>query len=518
MKKYFTLPAKFLPCCISLLLLPCNPASADFFQDLAEGIRKSQQRRTPVIAPVPARVRPGHPAMPYQQMHRKVTYEGYSKAYLPIKKLQASGQLEQAYKLQKKRVKQGDAEFLNSVEAGILAINANKMSAAIKNFAAAEHYLKLLSDRTVVEGSATTFGSEALSFITGIGDFTEYGGEPYERILMLNYKSIAYLLNGERKAYNVTRRAIDWQNIEKKEFDRNIKDVKKETRKQEAKVEKKTQVGNNIFTTISNQYKASRSKAMTVSSAYVNPFGFYMAGIVQEFDSYEDASLRDNARISYGKALKLNPSSKVIKKAVKATKKSPPRKKRLIQIVAADGFAPEKKTLTFNFNMNGPVPIKIPIFEPVKSTVAHIKVKSGKTTLATLSTVADIEAIILRHQLDSLPYEHAKVYFAITRNIMENEFYNRMGGIGGFLKSYRESIAIPDMRAWMSLPKTLSAARFYASKKLKSVKVISYDKKWRVLAKKTVQLKKKAHNFIYVRSIEKNLYTNVAKKLWVKAK
>ena len=71
------------------------------------------------------------------------------------------------------------------------------------------------------------------------------------------------------------------------------------------------------------------------------------------------------------------------------------------------------------------------------------------------------------------------------------------------------------MRAWMSLPKKISAARLYVSKKLKKITIVSYDKRGRVLAKQDVTLNKKSHSFIYARSLEKSIHAQVNKKLWI---
>jgi len=460
---------------------------------------------------------------------RSVVYSGYSKDFLTIKNLIISKQWNQAYQLQNQKIERSDpASFLDSNEAGLLALDTKSPLNAIKHFSAAEHFLKINAEKSFIEDGFFSLGGEALSLVTGKGDLTQYSGAPFERILMLNYKSIAYLLNGERKAYNVTRRAIDWQNIEQKEFEKNIKSANKNIATTESEIIKRTSddtpttnappvASGNIFQVISDQYKSSNKKALSVSSAYVNPFGFYMAGIIQEFDSLEDRSLRDNARISYKKALKLNPKSKVIKQAIREVKRKPKRGRRLVQVIIADGFAPEKKTLQFGLPMpGGIVPVKLPIYEPVKSKVAHIKIKSGKTTLATLSTIADIESIVLRHQLDSLPLEHFKVMASIARSTAENMLWGQLGALGQIGKSFRESFAAPDMRAWMSLPKRFMAARFYASKRLKNITIISYDKRWRRLATKKVSLPKNKHSFVYARTIDNILNTNVNNTLWVK--
>ena len=369
------LPKKLCLGLLANILMLSNSQAGDAFNIFNTLLNKSLN--------TPANIQ-HNPAAISTKITRNVVYSGYSKDFLSIKNLITSNQWPQAYQLQQQKLKQLDpADFLSSNEAGLLALDTNNASSAINHFTAAEHFLKINAEKSLLEDSTTSFGLEALSFISGKGDLTEYNGAPFERILMLNYKSISYLLNGERKAYNVTRRAIDWQNIEQKEFEKSIESAKQKTKEEESKI-RQQQPGNsvgtgNIFSVISNQYKSSEKSALSVSSAYVNPFGFYMAGIVQEFDSFEDSSLRDNARISYKKALKLNPKSKVLKQAVKDIKKKPRRGKRLIQVVIADGFSPEKKTLQFGLPMpGGIVPVKLPIYEPVASKVAHIKIKSGK--------------------------------------------------------------------------------------------------------------------------------------------
>ncbi len=463
---------------------------------------------------------------------------GYSKDFLKIKKLIVSNKFEQAYQIQQDKVKQEDnPDFLYSNEAGLLALDVKKPLAAIAHFSAAEHYLKMNAEKSILSGAAGTFGNETLGLLIGMGELESYNGAPFERILMLNYKSIAYLLNGERKAYNVTRRAIDWQNIEHKEFKKSLALAEQKIAEEGNTAAKAGEAINsssssaasildmlipgvkNLFDEIQKPYKRLEGSAQSVSSAYVNPFGFYIAGIVQEFDSFEDKSLRDNARISYRKALKLNPKSKVLQQAVKEVKRSPRRGKRLVQVVIADGFAPEKKVLHFRIpTPGGIIPVKLPIYEPVASKIAHIRIKSGRKTLATASVVADIEAITLRHQLDSMPFQHFKVIASITRSSLESIGWSQLGGVGMALQEIREGFANPDMRSWRTLPKRLLGARFYVSKKLKSVTIISYDSRWRRLATKRVNLPKNEHSFIYARTIDNVLTTNVNKTLWVKPK
>ena len=74
------------------------------------------------------------------------------------------------------------------------------------------------------------------------------------------------------------------------------------------------------------------------------------------------------------------------------------------------------------------------------------------------------------------------------------------------------------MRSWMTLPKKISAARFYVSKRQKDITIISYNNKGVVLAKKTILLNKNSHNFIYARTIDSAIHAQINKKLWVAAK
>ena len=514
MKKTIT---AILVSCLCLLLTQ-QVIAADFLKALNSGL-KALKKQAPTNIPSP--VTPNAARQSGRTGKSEITYEGYSKEFLPIKNSIIASDMKLAYKLEQKNIKDDGVDFLNSVEAGLLSIDTDHTQDAIDDFSKAEKYLKLQMDRSVTEDSFFNYGGELLSMASGKGDLTEYRGEPYERILMLNYKSIAFLLNGERKAYNVTRRAIDWQNIEKKEFEKSIDDVKKQVDSNKSKQgnNKTMSYAPGVFDAIFSQYNRYQSQANSIPSAYINPFGFYMAGIIQEFDSFEDTTLRDNARISYKKALELSPKSKAIEKAIKATSNPPPKNKRLVHIIAADGFAPEKKTLTFMMNIaKGVVPIKTPLFEPVKSSVKTIQIKAGTKILATLSPIADIEAITLRHQLDMLPFEHAKVLTAIARNIGENILWNQLGAAGVKAKLFRESFANPDMRSWMTLPKKISAARFYVSKRLKNITIISYNNRGKVLAKKTVELNKDSHNFIYARTIETTIHAQINKKLWVAAK
>ncbi|MCU7835834.1 MAG: SH3 domain-containing protein [gamma proteobacterium symbiont of Taylorina sp.] len=459
------------------------------------------------------------------ETRQNVYYAGYSKDFQKVKQMMASGNLKgvekfytdrEAEVLKKNQTKWQAMEeigLLRWMERGTLYLDKANVEKSIKSFGNAEDILIVRQKNSKTSDFISSIASFTAETVTGNEEFQEYPGEGYEKVLMLNYKSIAFLLDGERQAYNVARRAIDWQNMEKARFREEIEEAKKETKKAEKDIKDKD--------ASNTEWKASYKKldkiATRVPSAFVNPFGYYVTGMIQEYEAKKDASLRDNARIAYEKALKLNPKSKVLKQAVKDMKRNKSSgNKRLLHVVVADGFAPEKKMLIYNFpSGNGVVPIKLPIYEPVASKVARVEVQTtGGKRLATLSSVADVEAICLRNQKDSEAFRSLRMTIAIARAVGVNQAASNLGLFGSLLSSAVNDMAAPDMRSWMSLPAKLQAARLYISKNTKKLKIVSFDARGRRLASKTVDISNKSDAFIYARSIDKQLYVNASNTLW----
>lgn len=450
-----------------------------------------------------------------------IFYAGYSKDFQPVKKMMLTGNLkgvEEFFSKREEKIRKESKDnyalienigLLRWMERGTLGLDTRKLDKSIEGFENAETILKVRQEDSQVGDLLSSITSFAAETVTGNEEFQAYPGEGYEKVLMLNYKSIAFLLDGKRKAYNTTRRAIDWQIMEQKKFAEDQRDIEEKTAKEN--------IDSKSNTEWQQSYKALDNIAKKVPSAYVNPFGYYVAGMIQEFESKDDRSLRDNARISYEKALKLNPQSKVLKQAVNDMKNKYDKNKRLVHIVVADGFVPEKKMLVYNVPTHkGVVPLKLSIYEPVYSNVGRVEVQttSGKR-LATLSLVADIEAICLRDQKDREGFRSLRVGLAIARSVGVNQATSGLGFFGSIIGGAVNSMAAPDMRSWMSLPATLKAARIKVSNSVSSVKIVSYDKKGRKLSSKTVKISKESDNFIYARSIGKQLYVNGSKKLWL---
>ncbi|MCP4288352.1 MAG: SH3 domain-containing protein [Gammaproteobacteria bacterium] len=460
-----------------------------------------------------------------------ISYAGYSKAFQPVKQMMEKGDLNGVAHFYDEREKEIRAKLQDSeklidgigllrwLERGTLSIDQGQLENSVSSFDNAETVLKGRQNESKLTSwfkSAAQFSAETA---LGNEELQAYPGEGYERVLMLNYKSIAYLLQGERKAYNVTRRAIDWQNMEKKAFEKKLREAKDDLTK---KNQERSQKGDesDLSGRVSQDYAALDAKAKTVPSAYVNPFGYYVAGMIQEYESYDDWSLRDNARISYNKALALNPKSKTLKKAAREMKKrNAPAGTRLVHIVVADGFVPEKKMISYAINAGQQsVPIKLPIYEPVKTRVHRIEVQtSGGKRLATLSPIADIEALCLRHQKDSEPFRQLRVTLAVASSVVTKGVLSNLGFVGQAISEQKDQMAAPDMRSWMSLPSTIQAARLHLRRGVSKLKIVSYDRRGRRLASKTVNINKRSHDFVYARSINRMIYADASREMWMLA-
>ena len=459
-----------------------------------------------------------------------ISYAGYSKAFQQVKRMLEKGDLQGVARYYRQR----DAELFNEargeqaqieamgllrwLERGTLAIDQGRLPEAVKYFDNAERILDLRQQDSKIKGwfsGAFKFAAETAS---GNEELQDYAGEGYEQVLMLNYKSIAYLLQGDRRAYNVTRRAIDWQNMEKKAFEKKLRQAREElAKKRQQTGEEGSAAASSAADQVEQEYARLAARAKSVPSAYVNPFGFYVSGMVQEYESYDDSSLRDNARISYQKALELNPASKVLQRAAREMKKGRfPAGSRLVHVVVADGFAPEKKMLTYNIGAGGQViPIKLPIYMPVPTAVQRIEVQTtGGKRLARLSPVADIEAISLRHQLDQEPFRQLRVMLAVASTVVTKGLLNNLGIVGRVIGQKRDEMAAPDMRSWESLPRTIQAARLRLKKGVRKLRIVSYDKRGRRLASKVVEISRNGHDFVYGRSLNRMLYLHAAGKLW----
>ncbi len=461
----------------------------------------------------------GNPSKP------KSYYTGYSEKYVPYREKLAAGDFsalqqlmaEEEQEITKKT--QDETALVNKLrlvglmERASLSLQAGDPDGAIKWCRLAQD---LIEERSVEsyfkEGASSVWN--VLTDVVGASEFGLYNPPGYEKVMLLNLASMAYLLKGDDRAFNIARLAVQWQEEEKEKFTEELrKKLEEEAQRKKKKTSRQQQNSDLLSSVLRKEFSKYESTALTVPNAFVNPFGDYVTGMVNEFKSVKVKSLLSNAHIAYQQALELNPDSKVLLQAVKDTKK---RKSagRLIHIVALNGFVPEKKVLPIPLDRD--VDVELPTFNPISSRVAKIEVTTARNKkLVTLSSVANIEALALRHQKDSLPYIKAMLLFSVVRDTLEVTAGDAfIPGLGGLIKSFTDKGQKPDTTSWMTLPSVIMAGRIYAPRGLKTLKVKSYDKAGKLLAQKQIKLNEGGQHFVLVRSLDKKLYVYPSKKIW----
>lgn len=430
---------------------------------------------------------------------------------------------------------QKSLKILNNMELGALHLDEGNVKKSRDHIQQCLDELKMVDSEGQITSSAKKGSMKVLEWASGNAELQPYDPAGYEKVMLLNYKAIDYLLDGEHKAFNVARRAIDWQNMERKKFSEEIKKSKKELKKEEKKITKKEQPAkgkpnlgltksiSNIKELFTSEYSKNHQKASQVSSAYVNPFSDYLIGAIMEFEALEDSSKIDDAKRAYGKASALNSKSQLLKKAAKelsaSLKKGTMRSdKNLLHVVVFDGFAPEVKILSTKIPVYGEIiTVQAPKLEAIDSDVKTIKLlSSGGKVLAIFDTIANMEAMVLRHQKDSEPAILLNVVSMIARSaLIQKGAGSLLGGFGKFAGSAIDDLAHPDTRTWGSLPATIRAARVYLPKGTKVAKLVTYNKKGRQISSSKINLIPDGHNFVYARSLNNNITAHSAKKLWV---
>lgn len=471
-------------------------------------------------------------------------YKGYSKDYLTVNQAIHSGQISdalQTYQGKKKKDSGKDATKINltddslitlhNLQLGSLNLDTGNPKDAIKNFKVSRKQLNLESNESLAESTLKTAGLATLELFSGNEELQPYDPVGYEKVMMLNYNALAYLINGQSEAFNVARRAADWQDMERQSFAKKKEEADKKYAevKDDLSANSNSQSAENPFSfskmtsSINGEYDKYHKKANLVESAYVNPFSDYLIGMVMEYKSLKDRSKIDDAKRHYQKASNLNKNSKLLARAANdmssALKgKKPANNTTLLHVVISDGAAPEKKVLTNIIPVfNTIITLQLPLLEPVDNKVNKIILRSASgKKLAKLDTIANIESMAMRHQKDSEPMIQLRAGTTIVRSFIEQKaLSSTLGDLGRIAGSVKDQLSHPDTRSWSNLPASMKAARLRVPKNTKSVILESYNIKGKKIASKKVKINPNAHNFIYGRSINNSLQAYAAEKLWI---
>lgn len=401
------------------------------------------------------------------------------------------------------------------VERGLMTLNVGDFPRALFYFNAGEEKLGITEADSSMSSLASKYGKTSLSVLTGSEELSNYEMRGYEKVMLLNYKALCYMLMGERKAYNVTRRAIDLQQEEWEKFRQLLAENESKLAKEAQDIRSKsTTASNNLTVTdVDDRTEDVKKKAELVASAYVNPFGDYLNAMMMEIDGLSDATIRQNARIAYEKVVENNPDCSAAAEAVNTVEKGVGKNMKLVQIILSDGFSPYQveKTRVIKIPTNGR-PIEAPInyanATPVPTLTNTARVTfNGKTK--TLSSLTKMESLILRDEADRMPLRATMLGLAVIRSLTSSAY---LGELGAALSGKMQH---PDTRSWLTLPNQVYVARIQVPKSQNSLKLETLDAKGNVLASSTVKLAAEGPTVVYAVSYDKNMQVFANAFSWV---
>ncbi len=412
--------------------------------------------------------------------------------------------------------------YLSRVELGLIAFESGDPETAITHLKQAEDTENERRDAhgaKAVAGKAGDWLRVGMGKVSGQNEIAPYHPLDHERVLQLNYLSLAYLLQGDRRCYNITRRCIAEQGDLKVKFEKELADYKAKYAEQTTDTSKVTEGDRKAFDELSSQFKAYDAQAARVPNAYVNPLGDYLAGVIQEIASREQPALRDNSRIGYQNALKLCGRSAQLSAAAQAmARPRVPANERVLHVIVGEGFSPQREVMSFGLTLRQQVvPVRVPIFKPVGTPIQRIAVLGQNgATLGALDPIGDFEAIRLRDQQDRTPQIMLGVFTDSLASYFTGQALKKAGGIGELIHGLRDATASPDTRSWLSLPRRFHVARLVVPASVRSVQIAAFDAAGgRVAAAPTPLSPTETQSILYARVTPGAVRVQTARRLWI---
>lgn len=389
------------------------------------------------------------------------------------------------------------------LERGLLTLNSGDFRRAIHFFDAAELKMDQEEEKGLLSKGVAAGGKGFLVALTGSEEASDYALRGYEKVMLYNYKALCYMLMGDRRAYNVTRRAIAKQQEEWELFKAMVEQAKAEEEKELAQ----TGSSGGELESGDTRDAYTKKKAASVSSAFVNPFADYMNGMIMEIDSIQDRTLRDNAALAYKKVLENNAKCFMAKQAHDQLRKGDaPRGRKMVQVILADGFSPERKVLSSTYRLSRDLVAIVNYTQATPHPSGVVSARAGNVALAPLS---DMEAIILRDDEDSAPFRNVMFVAAAVRSGVASY----LGGEA--LAGLTSKLQNPDTRSWLTLPSKMLVARMYVPSGQKQIELQTRNTSGKVVSSEKVRLAAKGPTVIYAVSYDTQLRAYANDNSWL---
>lgn len=505
------------------LLFSAGAAQAQFrdlFQSLADGAEAGLGAGLAEALGQPAEQQQQYEQ--YQQAplvapgQQVMSLHGYSAGFAPVRQEMNAGRYDQARTLYLDGGNAGlagayissDDTFLTNVEQGVMMLDAGDYASAMQAFNLAEDNVEETKederDGGLLGGLGAMVGgvSKAVTSAIGVRGLAAYSEEDYERVLQLNYLTLAYMLSGQDGAFNVGRRGAMEQALLRDRFLERLAEA--EAQPQEGGVAANAGAQAGFYT----QFEQFSSIAARVPNAYVNPLGDYITGLVFEIDATANPETLANANSAYVDALALVPSSVVLQEAVRATGGDAAEDRRLVHVVVGEGFSPTRQLMAYGLQLSDTetTTLEIPVLAPIASQIERFEIHvPGGPMIAVADPIADLEAIMLRSQQDSLPMRWAEIAVGALRTTVQRDAIGN-SQMGALVLGAVEGLQAPDMRSWSSLPRRFHVARVEIPVGLAEIEIRALDGNGQALSVQRVPISAESrHTVIYGRATDASL-------------
>ncbi len=302
-----------------------------------------------------------------------------------------------------------------------------------------------------------------------------YSAEPYERIFVYHYQALNYLLSREvEKAAVEVRRAL---------FEQRQQELRYEEELLKAQNEIATKGGDyinsvNIEQALRSAYAEMDQVAHLVNSSFVNPYLYYLAGLVQEIEG--DYS---NAYVSYRKAVQSAPGNHTVQDAVMELayevdrgelRKYENRFKRKyigplkesegeLIVLFEQGFVPMKEEVIIPFPTGyGITTLAFPVYNDREIRPIPLKIYDvDRKLVGKTDTVCNVQAMAYKALREKMAITVVRSLLRVAGKVaLQYQASKEMGALGEFISSIWNIVSEhADTRSWATLPANVQVFR-----------------------------------------------------------
>lgn len=305
------------------------------------------------------------------------------------------------------------------------------------------------------ESQWTGLGAGLASVVLNDNTFP-YRGWTYEKVFLHTYQTLNYLgrrdLEGAlvevRRAHNEQRYELDQRALDKASLEAEAKPYSIDM---EALSESLQEV-----------YREINLSVGEVRKSYQNAYTDYIGGL-----SYELVGDRENARVSYKKAIALYPKNRFLQAAVEGTLKTNPRKATQSRLVVLyeEGFIPEREELKIPLPYKGRIyTIVLPYLRASDEKPFALNIALSGYSYATEEVCQPyaLAALALKEEYPTIVLRQLIRLIVRDQSQKQAQKLDEKQGLGGFfsLGTALLGFAIDnaDRRSWSTLPNSLQIA------------------------------------------------------------